>query len=68
MVEVFPVRGGRGSDHRSMGRRIVLLDVFTAPDVRAWRRMSQLRGYAMRASALERVARRAQMLSGCRMS
>jgi len=42
---------------------IVLLDVLTAPDVRAWRRMSQLRGFAMRASALERVARRAPLLT-----
>jgi hypothetical protein len=41
---------------------VVLLDVFTAADARAWRRMAQLRGYASRASALERVARRAPVL------
>ncbi len=41
---------------------IVLLDVLTTPDVRAWRRISQLRGFAARASALERVTRRAPVL------
>ena len=41
---------------------IVLLDVLTTPDVRAWRRISQLRGFATRASALERVTQRAPML------
>ncbi len=38
---------------------VALLDVFTATDVRAWRRMTQLRGYETRASAFERAARRA---------
>jgi hypothetical protein len=41
---------------------ILLLDVFTAADARAWRRMSHLRGYATRGSALERVANRAPFL------
>jgi hypothetical protein len=41
---------------------VVLLDVFTALDARAWRRMSQLRGYATRGSALERVVNRAPLL------
>jgi hypothetical protein len=41
---------------------VLLLDVFTAADARAWRRMSHLRGYATRASALERVANRAPFL------
>src|SRR5580704_18144887 len=40
---------------------VALLDVFTAADARAWRRMAQLRGFASRASASERVARRAPM-------
>jgi hypothetical protein len=43
---------------------IALLDVFTASDVRAWRRMTQLRGFATRVSAFERVARRAPLLKG----
>ncbi len=42
---------------------IGLLDVFTAADARAWRRMTHLRGFATRASTLERVARRAPMLA-----
>jgi hypothetical protein len=41
---------------------VVLLDVFSAADARAWRRMSHLRGYATRGSALERVASRAPLL------
>jgi hypothetical protein len=41
---------------------VLLLDVFTAADARAWRRMSHLRGYASRASVLERVASRAPFL------
>ena len=41
---------------------IALLDVFSAPDARAWRRMTQLRGFATRASAFERVVRRAPVL------
>ena len=41
---------------------VLLLDVFTAADARAWRRMSHLRGYATRGSALERVANRAPFL------
>jgi hypothetical protein len=41
---------------------VVMLDVFTAIDARAWRRMSRLRGYATRGSALERVANRAPFL------
>lgn len=41
---------------------VVLLDVFTAADARAWRRMTHLRGYASRGSALERVASRAPFL------
>lgn len=41
---------------------VALLDVFTAADARAWRRMAQLRGFASRGSAFERVARRAPML------
>jgi hypothetical protein len=41
---------------------VALLDVFTAADARAWRRIAQLRGFASRGSAFERVARRAPML------
>ena len=41
---------------------VALLDVFTAADARAWRRMTQLRGFATRGSASRRVARRAPML------
>ncbi len=41
---------------------VAVLDVFTAADARAWRRMTQLRGFATRGSAFERVARRAPML------
>src|SRR5579863_7194795 len=42
---------------------ICLLDVFTPADARAWRRMTQLRGFATRASTLERVARRSPLLA-----
>lgn len=62
MGEVFPYAAVAVVIIAAWAGGIVLLDVFTAPDVRAWRRMSHLRGYAMRASALERVARRAPML------
>ena len=41
---------------------VALMDVFTAADARAWRRMAQLRGFASRGSTFERVARRAPML------
>lgn len=41
---------------------VVLLDVFSATDARAWRRMAHLRGFATRQSALARVARRAPIL------
>ena len=41
---------------------VVLLDVFSAADARAWRRMAHLRGFATRQSALARVARRAPIL------
>jgi hypothetical protein len=41
---------------------LTLLDVFTASDARAWRRMTQLRGFASRGSAFERVARRTPLL------
>ncbi len=41
---------------------IKLLDMFTAPDARAWRRMTHLRGFATRESALERVAHRTPVL------
>lgn len=40
-----------------------LLDMFTAADARAWRRMTQLRGFARRGSTFARVARRAPMLT-----
>lgn len=42
---------------------IGLLDIFTASDARAWRRMTHLRGFATCESALERVAKRAPMLA-----
>jgi hypothetical protein len=42
---------------------VALLDVFTAADARAWRRMTQLRGFATRGSTFARVARRAPMLT-----
>jgi hypothetical protein len=41
---------------------VVLLDLFTDADARAWRRMTHIRGFATRGSALERVARRAPTL------
>lgn len=41
---------------------VALLDVFVPADARAWRRMTQLRGFATRGSAFERAARRAPML------
>ena len=37
---------------------LTLLDVFTPEDVRAWKRLSALRGYAARRSAVERLAYR----------
>lgn len=42
---------------------VAFLDVFTAADARAWRRMTQLRGFATRGSTFARVARRAPMLT-----
>lgn len=39
-----------------------LLDLFTAADARAWRRMTHIRGFATRGSVLGRVARRAPTL------
>ncbi len=62
MAEVFPYATVAVLIIGAWAGGIVLLDVLTAPDVRAWRRLSQLRGFAMRSSALERVARRAPML------
>ncbi|HVC40489.1 MAG TPA: hypothetical protein VND54_00770 [Candidatus Saccharimonadales bacterium] len=41
---------------------IALLDVFTAVDVRGWRRMAHLRGFATRGSVFERAVRHAPML------
>ena len=41
---------------------VALLDVFVPADARAWRRMTQLRGFATRGSAFERAARRAPLL------
>lgn len=41
---------------------IILLDLFTAADARAWRRMTHLRGFATRGSVLGRVARRTPIL------
>jgi hypothetical protein len=41
---------------------VALLDVFVPADARAWRRMTQLRGFATRGLAFERAARRAPML------
>jgi hypothetical protein len=41
---------------------VAMLDVFTASDARAWRRMSQLRGFATRESAFVRVAGRAPLV------
>jgi hypothetical protein len=42
---------------------VAMLDLFTPADARAWRRVTQLRGFATRGSALERVARRTPKLS-----
>jgi hypothetical protein len=41
---------------------VAMLDVFTASDARAWRRMAQLRGFQTRGSTLERAVRRAPVL------
>jgi hypothetical protein len=41
---------------------MALLDVFTAADARAWRRIAHLRGFASRGSSFERAARHAPML------
>ncbi len=41
---------------------VVLLDLFTDSDARAWRRMIRIRGFATRGSVIERVARRAPTL------
>ena len=41
---------------------LMLLDVFTPEDVRAWKRMSALRGYVAPRSAIERFADRAPMV------
>ncbi|GAC1337004.1 MAG: hypothetical protein NVSMB29_00680 [Candidatus Dormibacteria bacterium] len=41
---------------------LVYLDVFTPQDVRAWRRLARLRGYAQRRSAVEKLATRAPLL------
>jgi hypothetical protein len=41
---------------------VVVLDLFSDSDARAWRRMTRIRGFATRGSVLERVARRAPTL------
>jgi hypothetical protein len=41
---------------------VMLLDLFTAADARAWRRMTHVRGFATRGSVLKRVARRTPTL------
>jgi len=41
---------------------LVRLDVFTPDDVRAWRRLARLRGYAMPRTRLEKAATRAPIL------